>query len=584
MTDHDAAANIARMTGQVETLKRERDEWRERHGVLVDDAAALGKRATEAERLKTRWEECANAFERERDAYKRDYDAEIEGAADMRRLYGANANETLRMFVSRVVSERDERAAQLRKSDAQRDELEAMLTACEERETQQRERAKKAEERAGTAEFALRKKEQEAYSSDLHLRERVGVLEEVLRPFVEAHYWECHTQFGPSLKSNPWRRETIEAARTALRPAPPSNAGVACDTAPPAETPAPGHACDDKSCQWRGHVPKSGSYIERHLAEKHPNTRMEVQPVDRDASVDDYESDVHKWTGISRVPRQDEIDRLRAELASANEQAEEKSHQVNSLKAHIGSNNTVIERLKEKLERERAELAAANEQIALLRRKYEHAGCAHGSHCKECFWGDDENAIGHLFRGEWATNEERDQLINQAFADKAAANEEIARLKEREPTNDEMERALAGADEAFLGGTIRRCRICRCAVFGGPTACIRCVERAAHAATTALLGRAVALIVRIGEYGKAWIDAMSETSKVQAKRGAEGVRAFEAEVDAILADADSKAAGEAWRGLMDAVKERCDCAECDLCIAVRNLSNVDARGRGGSNG
>lgn len=107
-------------------------------------------------------------------------------------------------------------------------------------------------------------------------------------------------------------------------------------------------------------------------------------------------------------------------------------------------------------------------------------------------------------------------------------------------------------------------------------------ERAAHAATTAKLARAVALIKRIGEYGKAWVDAMSETSKVQAKRGAEGVRAFEAEVDAILADADSAAAGEAWQAtkmVVQAARRHRDTDAVLDAFYVR-LDAVDAR-RGG---
>lgn len=129
------------------------------------------------------------------------------------------------------------------------------------------------------------------------------------------------------------------------------------------------------------------------------------------------------------------------------------------------------------------QLAAANAEIAQLRAEYEpgyksavdavSSDTPPGAGCERCIlWPILAN--------------QRDQLQR----DLAAANEEIARLKDREPTNDEMERALAGGDEAFLGGTIRRCRVCRCAVFGGPTACIRCVEREAHAATTAKLAKA----------------------------------------------------------------------------------------------
>lgn len=81
MTDHDTAANIARLTGQVETLR------------------------TQLEGTKA----C-------RDREVMDRNREISALEDA-----------------------------IRKSDAQRDELQSMVTACEECETQQRERAKKAE-------------------------------------------------------------------------------------------------------------------------------------------------------------------------------------------------------------------------------------------------------------------------------------------------------------------------------------------------------------------------------------------------------------------------------------------------------
>jgi hypothetical protein len=44
------------------------------------------------------------------------------------------------------------------------------------------------------------------------------------------------------------------------------------------------------------------------------------------------------------------------------------------------------------------------------------------------------------------------------------------------PTRDEMERALAGGDEGFLRGTVRRCRYCREPVYGGPTVCVPCAD------------------------------------------------------------------------------------------------------------
>lgn len=69
----------------------------------------------------------------------------------------------------------------------------------------------------------------------------------------------------------------------------------------------------------------------------------------------------------------------------------------------------------------------------------------------------------------------------RAFALRAESAEmgcEIA--YRREPTEAEAEAFADGADETFVpmgGWTARRCRVCSRWVFGGPTACVRCVER-----------------------------------------------------------------------------------------------------------
>lgn len=56
--------------------------------------------------------------------------------------------------------------------------------------------------------------------------------------------------------------------------------------------------------------------------------------------------------------------------------------------------------------------------------------------------------------------------------------EQVSILRQREPTRAEMEKALyeSKKDEAFLNGTIRRCRHCKAPVFGGTTACTGCVN------------------------------------------------------------------------------------------------------------
>jgi hypothetical protein len=69
----------------------------------------------------------------------------------------------------------------------------------------------------------------------------------------------------------------------------------------------------------------------------------------------------------------------------------------------------------------------------------------------------------------------------RAFALRAGSAEmgcEIA--YRREPTEAEAEAFAGGADETSIpmgGWTARRCRVCSRWVFGGPTACVRCVER-----------------------------------------------------------------------------------------------------------
>lgn len=45
---------------------------------------------------------------------------------------------------------------------------------------------------------------------------KLGRAVAALRPFAEAHYWECHTQFGRSLRSNPRDPAEVEAARAIL--------------------------------------------------------------------------------------------------------------------------------------------------------------------------------------------------------------------------------------------------------------------------------------------------------------------------------------------------------------------------------
>jgi hypothetical protein len=87
-----------------------------------------------------------------------------------------------------------------------------------------------------------------------------------------------------------------------------------------------------------------------------------------------------------------------------------------------------------------------------------------------------------------------DNTRDAADARLEAQERRIRELERREPTSEEMEAALAGKDEAFLGGTVRRCRGCKAPVFGGPNACVRCASldeglREAQAVMDALFGR-----------------------------------------------------------------------------------------------
>jgi FtsZ-binding cell division protein ZapB len=143
---------------------------------------------------------------------------------------------------------------------------------------------------------------------------------------------------------------------------------------------------------------------------------------------------------------------------------------------------------------------------------------------------------------------DRDKEIDRLRAAFAAANEEIARL------HASMKLIRDAAKQALDDRDI----------------------------TKAQLGRAVVTFSRYREYGTAWVDAMSETSLTQAKRGAANVHALEAEFDAILADADGTQAAEAWREL-EAVYEAAkaydstDAGAKELRNLKQALAAVDAR-------
>jgi hypothetical protein len=173
--------------------------------------------------------------------------------------------------------------------------------------------------------------------------------------------------------------------------------------------------------------------------------------------------------------------------------------------------------------------------------------------------------------------EQRDAAIKHA----ERLGEENARLAQREPTNDEMERVLAGGDEAFLGGTIRRCRVCRCAVFGGPTACVRCVEREDRNKYKALLGHAVAALQMVkanracssntcATIVDAILDDPTATAAVDAYRASQEERA---RLDA--------AVGALYRGEWASNDERDELISAAWAAVKAMWPKVDARRGGG---
>lgn len=69
------------------------------------------------------------AAERERDAYRRDYENELAGIAETRKLYGARNTETFEQFMRRLVAERD---AALRERDYLRAKVAAAMKLADE--------------------------------------------------------------------------------------------------------------------------------------------------------------------------------------------------------------------------------------------------------------------------------------------------------------------------------------------------------------------------------------------------------------------------------------------------------------------
>jgi hypothetical protein len=160
-------------------------------------------------------------------------------------------------------------------------------------------------------------------------------------------------------------------------------------------------------------------------------------------------------------------------------------------------------------------------QVATLKREVDHAPPAEtpAPSDKDEWTGVNLDPVAHKL----AIICDRDKEIDRLRAAFAAANEEIARL------HASMKLIRDAAKQALDDRDI----------------------------TKAQLGRAVVTFSRYREYGTAWVDAMSETSLTQAKRGAANVHALEAEFDAILADADGKGAAEACaaeREVIDAAK------------------------------
>lgn len=89
---------------------KERSEWLSQIEVLRAEVSRL---QAEVDRLT-----------KERDAYKHDFDVELDGNIALRRKHGARDGETMWCFFERVVGERDAALARAEKAEAERDEAE----------------------------------------------------------------------------------------------------------------------------------------------------------------------------------------------------------------------------------------------------------------------------------------------------------------------------------------------------------------------------------------------------------------------------------------------------------------------------
>lgn len=531
--DVDAIANIDRLTAQVAAVAKQRDEyasllghWKGRHRQLQEQLA-------------------------HQDTELRSAIATYETAhTEIATLQGS--------LLKSIVNFSDLRSL-LRKSDAQRDELQAMLTACE-------------AERDGNnarAEYLLMDRDA-VEAKRVELRDRVSAIEaerdEHYRKLTV--YWSTFGGCGDAagmkfVREKEALRERVGVLETALRRLRCQGTNNLVGT----DTRRLGNPCRCNSCvaarvlwisppaidpdELSAAVLKAGGRVTYgdscSCAQPDgppicPVHHRDCAPVARDASVDDWEGVnldpvAHKLAIVSE--RDKEIDRLRADLAAANEKAKINGDEFEK---KLAAANEEIARLK--VDWMAAEKDAAKARVALdAEKRYRINDNLDAREAHAATTARLSRAVAALQEAgypvardasvdaprDWELHVARTELrdlgdaVNgivaerdRLRADLAAANEEIARLK---GDNAEGDKALDWLRAQVKSDSDHAEKM-----------------EAAHAATTAKLSRAVAAL----DWALSFVvdNAAITTLPVYV------------EARAILADEDSEAAGEAWEATM----------------------------------
>jgi hypothetical protein len=141
---------------------------------------------------------------------------------------------------------------------------------------------------------------------------------------------------------------------------------------------------------------------------------------------------------------------------------------ISDLRGHVGSLQERLRLCEARVTELEAECTRRAMETAAERERA--TGHAHTANEQRAQLGELEAELNPLKYG----TDSRDEWKRRALEHAARADEAVRQRKTREPTRDEMERALGAADETFLDGTVRRCIDCRAPVFGGPTRCSHC--------------------------------------------------------------------------------------------------------------